>query len=340
MKKILLVFTAALLVTATNAQSTKEEKKNKFRNFSATSNGVRSTNYSFSMSSGTYTNLVNPISLNNNEVWDDPEFMVDIPFPFYLNNTLLTSLSFDGLGGVLLGVSPSAPDLFEILMAFNTDLIDRGYDDEVSVSPLSYLVTGNTGSQILKIEWQNVGSYDDDSRSMYINFQVWLYEGSNNIECHFGPGMINDPATFYYDQSGAWIGFYTFNTVDEEPLNIHFLTGPVANPTLVHAVDEIEAITGTPSNGTVYRFTSATAGVNSLGKSSTKIFPNPANDVITIATTDLLEQAYQITDITGKVVKTGFLLNTQEKVNISDLNSGIYIFKIENSDSRYKIVKN
>ena len=41
------------------------------------------------------------------------------------------------------------------------------------------------GRRVLKIEWKNAGIYeeyyDDKVSNDYINFQLWLYEGTNDI---------------------------------------------------------------------------------------------------------------------------------------------------------------
>jgi hypothetical protein len=162
------------------------------------------------------------------------------------------------------------------------DLIDRGYDSGTSLSPLSYKVEGNTGSRILKIEWKNVGSYDEGAPyNMFMNFQMWLYEGTNIIEYHYGPSMINNPFVFYYEETGAYIGFLTIDDVNYDFLNIHLLNGPAATPVL--SVNEA-AINGTPANGTIYRFSPVTLDISAISavSSSVSLYPNPAGDIVEI----------------------------------------------------------
>ena len=58
-----------------------------------------------------------------------------------------------------------------------------------------------------------------------------------------------------------------------------------------------------------------------------KLYPNPVQDQLTI--TLLPDQAgstFKLTDLLGHVLITGDLKNLENTLNLSDLNTGIYIF--------------
>ncbi|MDR2083843.1 MAG: T9SS type A sorting domain-containing protein [Bacteroidales bacterium] len=58
------------------------------------------------------------------------------------------------------------------------------------------------------------------------------------------------------------------------------------------------------------------------------VYPNPANDFITInLSSETLYGNYYIIDISGKILKTFNIKQINSKVNISDLNTGIYFIK-------------
>jgi hypothetical protein len=63
-----------------------------------------------------------------------------------------------------------------LIIPFGSSLIDRGFGSGNSQSPLSYQVTGNSGDQIFKIQWENAGflnEYDAlGTLNDYINFQI------------------------------------------------------------------------------------------------------------------------------------------------------------------------
>jgi plastocyanin len=58
------------------------------------------------------------------------------------------------------------------------------------------------------------------------------------------------------------------------------------------------------------------------------VFPNPANDLITIATEgNMAGSTFIITDLTGKLHMTGELHNNTTTVDISQLTNGVYLFQ-------------
>ena len=55
-----------------------------------------SQEYSFELAQGTYTDLVDPISITNGLTWDDPEFAIPIGFDFQILETTMDSLFIEG----------------------------------------------------------------------------------------------------------------------------------------------------------------------------------------------------------------------------------------------------
>lgn len=208
--------------------------------------------YTLTTLSDTYAELTGATSINNGEIWDDPDYIVPIEFPFELNGNPITTLQFQGTGA-LLASATADPDIFTAVFPFEMDLIDRGASDTASLSPLSYLVEGSPGSRILKIEWKNAGSYSEyftGTQDMFINLQLWLYEGSNKIEFRFGEHLITDPDLFY--GLGVYMGLTDANQVSDEYVNPHFFTGAISMPELTTSDVTIE---GTPEDGIVYQLT-------------------------------------------------------------------------------------
>jgi hypothetical protein len=209
--------------------------------------------YSLSVTTDDYTDLTNPIDVNNGEIWDDPEYTVPIGFPFTLNGHDLTHLSFFGFG-FLLAAPTSNPDIQVGVFPFEADLIDRGALEEIeSLSPIGYQLEGAPGSRIFKLEIKNAGSYyelaDNDESTMFINLQLWLYEGSNKVEFRYGPMSIGDEAVFYGGETGAYIGITDIDGNSGEVTEAHFLSGNAFKPALS---DQLVAVNGTPPPGFVY----------------------------------------------------------------------------------------
>jgi hypothetical protein len=115
---------------------------------------------------------------------------------------MLDSVYFGmGLGGLVSSVIDPNFEADYAILPFEADLIDRGELTGISQSPISYKMEGNAGSRILKIEWKNAGFVGEigelGTLNDYVNFQVWLFEGSNDVEMHYGPNMVLNPAISY-----------------------------------------------------------------------------------------------------------------------------------------------
>jgi len=69
-----------------------------------------------------------------------------------------------------------------------------------------------------------------------------------------------------------------------------------------------------------------------------KIYPNPSNGIFNINHDGITsETPYQITDITGKVIQTGKLSGEQTEVNLSTVQSGMYLLTA--SGSTFRLIK-
>ncbi|HEY3386531.1 MAG TPA: hypothetical protein VGK46_08485, partial [Saprospiraceae bacterium] len=76
--------------------------------------------YTLTTSSDTYTDLVNPISINNGEIWDEPEYFFPIGFPFELIEDNVSGFIFYGSGSMMRAPT-NDPDVFAYIFPFETD---------------------------------------------------------------------------------------------------------------------------------------------------------------------------------------------------------------------------
>jgi len=167
---------------------------------------------------------------------------------------------------------------------------------------------------------------------------MWLFEGTNIIEYHYGPSMINDPDTFYWGP-GAYIGLLTFNETLDSIFNIHFLSGPAASPTLTSSD---VTVTGTPPNGTIYRFSPVTLDIPSYSAefSQNILYPNPAHDFIEIQNLGNENLDVTVFDLSGKLVFRYSASEKDIKIDISQLSPGMYIIGLKGkSENTYKLMK-
>ena len=69
------------------------------------------------------------------------------------------------------------------------------------------------------------------------------------------------------------------------------------------------------------------------------IYPNPAITTLNLSSTETMDFTATITDVTGKVIHTENILNTQHAINISNLSSGIYLLRLQTPAGATKTVK-
>ncbi|MDF2435810.1 MAG: hypothetical protein K0Q95_186 [Bacteroidota bacterium] len=79
-------------------------------------------------------------------------------------------------------------------------------------------------------------------------------------------------------------------------------------------------------------------GINTSNLSGIMVYPNPANEFVSITLADI-SRSYIITliDITGKVLHTESAGNSEAtiRLNLNDVSSGIYLLKVTASNSNH-----
>ena len=89
--------------------------------------------------------------------------------------------------------------------------------------------------------------------------------------------------------------------------------------------------------------TCALLGTNSFSSNSFTVYPNPARDLISIEGSNGANiTSYKVADLNGRVVKSKESINaTAAQINISDLQSGVYMMTInsDNGSAVKKIIK-
>lgn len=302
--------------------------------------------YTFSHFIGGYTDLSGSTSLNNGMTWDDPEYQVPIGFDFQLYGEVIDSLQIAGLGGLLVTGPCDPGDKESVLALFAVDIIDRGDNTGNSMSNISYVVEGVPGNRVFKLEWNNAGFFsgDVDASMMYIdyvNFQVWLYEGTNVIEYRYGPNSVTNPTADYEGASGPGVGLFGNYNCDTDVLESesYALEMNPLSPSVFNLTDLDSAffLNGTILSGQVYRFAPVAGPVSIVEidlANEVTIYPNPGNDLLTIESGELIEEVYvaRLIDLSGSLAQDNLELNTPNVV--SNVNSGAYFVELELGDGR------
>jgi len=86
------------------------------------------------------------------------------------------------------------------------------------------------------------------------------------------------------------------------------------------------------------RYNNNQLGIEEQQIQKLSVFPNPSTGIFIIPHDAISSDTqYQITDITGKIIKLGFLTGEQTKVDLTDVISGVYFFNALNNT--LKLVK-
>ncbi len=320
--------------------------------------------YIFNAYQETYQSLNNPVSLNNDLTWDDPYYVIPIGFDFVYNDTIVDTLYLNDFGGTIFFQDLAGFDILnqnEIVHALNVtsiDLMDRGMVSVTesgspgTLSPISYQLEGQEGERILKVEWKNAGSYEEITTNAlsldFVNIQAWFFEGSNNIELHYGESQISSPALTYQGYPGDVISIgpsdWSFYYPNIESLVTAYLTGDTSDPNLVlvpsEEVDELDTLflDGPIPNGMVYQFATAPefvdttafeeilSSLDGMDFANLSIFPNPINDAFRLQ--GITSQTHlNIYDSKGQLLREQDVLPLQN-VSMVDFAKGVYLIEV------------
>ncbi|WP_317899211.1 T9SS type A sorting domain-containing protein [Aurantibacillus circumpalustris] len=291
------------------------------------------------------------VSVSNGLMWDDSNFPITMGFNFKLygasgNIINFAEGSFATFDNPTLSVLTLATPMFE-------DLCDRAFlpatsneGDSGGISDISYSVTGTVGNKICMIQVKDAGFYEEiaayDTSESYVNFQLWLYEGTNDIEIRFGDVNIQNPQDNLLNPAGFHCGLaeqVDLNTAVNVSANV--LNGPASNPAMVGLGTTLaEVVTGTVQSGRVYKFSRVNpnlVGISNVNFSEQmSFFPNPASTKLYCNTpADLMKEVeIYFYSLDGKLVSEKKL---ESEIDISEIGKGVYLLKTKskNGDFHY-----
>lgn len=162
---------------------------------------------------------------------------------------------------------------------------------------------------IHNLDWANDGSSNNQQITIEVGDVVrWTWgSGTHNLRATSGTESFDSG----YETGPGYVFSHTFNTIGS--------TDYVCDP---HAGNMYGTVTVT-----------ATSGVEDRNKLNFSIYPNPASDQVTIQLpSDSNKSELVIYDYTGRKVKSSSLLENNPSIDISDLSSGIYIFRVISID--------
>jgi len=313
----------------------------------ATSVHAQYFNYNFASSTGTYTPLSGTTSsMNGTTVWDSSaNFSGPVGFNFNIGAGASNVFYLNKVQNLVFDTSTNP--VIEGFMVMDANLIDKGAGTSTSLSPLTYQVSGTTGSRISKIQISNAGFANERKNhgtlNDYINLQIWLYEGTSTVEYHFGSSSIT-PAYYgdYFriggfpevgygyrkDLSGNGVVYYpggapTSPEIDSEVFNSYVPTSPT------------EGLLGYPANGTIYTFYFHRLGVDNIPVNVANIYPTSCTNNINVKYESNEPTNYTVVAISGATTTiNGVLKNGITHIDVNTLPAGMYLMQLQNSTGR------
>jgi hypothetical protein len=261
---------------------------------------IRNTNNTFSSVSATGTTISSWKNQSNTD--DNLSTAQPIGFNFVYENgtyssflvstngfiTLNTTTPAIGNGGGVYGYQNnlSLADGSLILAPFYDDLVCQGNSQLQSGlnTCIKYSLSGSVGNRILTVEWTGMETYGNAGPNL--NFQVKLYEGTNNIEFVYGTmESFNGTQNHIYSYTCGINAIYLTGTAQPGEL-LNQLTANTRN----FGNNPVNNLNGIPDCNSLIRFTPGTYNAYSPVVSiPTNDNPNTAQhiDVNTTTCTDL-----------------------------------------------------
>ena len=280
---------------------------------------VNAQTYTLTTSNVTYEELTGATDITGGQLWDDEIWQVPIGFAVELFDSSFTALNansngflFDTIGNAEVKIGMSRSDLVDgaFLIDFNFPI------------PVTYLTEGVAGTKIFKIEWKLANVWGADSTNV-VNYQIWIYEETGNIEFHFGAGFLGNMSTLSVQKYSGSPYFEDGISLIGDPLN------PQTSTVINQKLDNY------PSDGMAYTFVKGepvptTIGVNQ--EINLTLYPNPVSELLTVFGKDLDGTQWNIINSLGQKVKKGKLLKNNISVPVNDLINGYYLFQIITPD--------
>jgi hypothetical protein len=291
-------------------------------------------NYNFTVSNQAYQPLTGATTVNGTTAWHDQIYSVPLGFNFNIDGKVVNKFIFMS--------SLVATDTAGTLSGFfisGTDLIDRGVLTGASKSPIRYTVLGVTGSRIFKIEFFNAGFGDEydihHTATDSLNLQVWMYEGTNVLELHYGTSLITHYSDYF--SPDPYIGFVrdvTFATGSFKAMYV--LKGNPTAPTIdsLSRSHPSAGLASYPASGTVYKYTpKGNVGINNVNLPEyIKMYPTVCSSQLVIENgiDDTINST--IVSVDGKVMINKPLYGGKTIVDVSTLPPGMYMIRMEHKE--------
>ena len=204
-------------------------------------------NYVFSSSTNSYADISSPTYLAQSATWN-PLYKIPLGFSFKHMGQ-----NFDSVQVFTNGYLVFDNNFNYAFAAFTFNVCKHISNSTSNASSISYNLSGGTGSHILKIQFKNCGVVQQDSG--VINYQVWLYEGSNKIDVVIGSNTYSSTALSANRKMFGPVNMNPLKTGQTGFIIYGNPTSPTTGtPSSLNISYGNSSLTGLPPANTVYTF--------------------------------------------------------------------------------------
>lgn len=311
--------------------------------------------YWLNVSSGTYSEFTTGTVVSATTPWDSTaNFTIPIGFNFNVESSTTDKVYLHGVHSFC--VDTFTQPILHGFQLLNAALIDRGSGS--SSSPISYELSGTAGSRILKVQIKNAGFIQEminhGTLNDYVNIQLWLYEGTNVVEIHFGPSSpLSHPGEYFaYSGGNPIIGYARRKnlTGDGTLYSVNGFASSVSNllldDTVVfvsHAITYLSSgILGFPPSGTVFKFSPLRTNVANVNVKEAHIYPTVCKSEIYVDYNTSENTTFEVISMRGiPTTMKGTLQSGSTYIDLSKIAAGSYLLRLKNSTGQFvqKFVK-
>lgn len=276
-------------------------------------------------------------------------YRIPLDFEFSFNDHLTDTLYFSGfyphlenMGDTMMNIIGYSTPLSlarQLTFAFHPYKYDiNGYTNDADIN---YITEGSAGNRIFKLQYKNIKNDADTNWPFidYANVQLWLYEGTNNIEYRYGPSSWTQGGSPSPISLREFASFSTSELEIVSPeFDVHTFYGNPNNPTHLNYDDaSLIPVTTWPSSGIVYRFIATPTGTSEKPKiHNFNLFPNPTsnNQAISLKSTEMLHYV-NIQSIDGKILfEQNNIQSKTLEIPSQNWAKGVYVVQQTNTDGQ------
>ena len=208
-------------------------------------------------------------------------------------------------------------------------------------------LTTTGGTAPYSYTWAPTGGSAATATGLSANTYSCIVKDANLCSATSPSATITQPATFSVATSNSIIcvggtATLTATGATSYTWNTAATTSVIAISPTVTTTYTITGVTGICTNSlTITQNVNTCTSINEILENSISVYPNPNNGILNINLTSELAQnsSLEVYDALGKLVVKQVLANELNTINISNLNNGIYTYKVLNNSNNLKVGK-